>query len=371
MNPTRLRSAMLGILFPDPAVPLALAMRSLGADEAWACFEAGHRSIPAPLLDRWGRLDPQSLAAAARRSGARIIVPSDDEWPQQLDALGAARPWALWVRGESLPSNADSRSVAIVGARSCTGYGERVASEFGAELARAGVPVISGGAYGIDAAAHRGALAGEGPTVAVLACGVDVAYPPAHAALFERICATGSIVSEAPPGAHPTKPAFLVRNRLIAALSYGTVVVEARHRSGAFSTYAHARALDRVLMAVPGPIDSPESAGTNRVLQEDAQLVASAADVLGLIAPLDTLDFDVEAQERREWDELGPHERLIHEAMPARAALTIDALLARLPEPLPLAVVMSALAALAAREVVGEEPDGRWRRLRPLRGAAA
>lgn len=371
MNPTRLRSAMLGMIFPDPAVPLALAMRSLGADEAWACFGAGHRSIPEPLLARWAQLDPHAVAARAQRAGARIVVPSDDEWPPQLDALGPARPWALWVRGEPLPSIADSRAVAIVGARSCTAYGERVASEFGAELARAGVPVISGGAYGIDAAAHRGALAGEGHTVAVLACGVDVAYPPAHAALFDRICSTGSLVSEAPPGAHPTKPAFLVRNRLIAALAYGTVVVEARHRSGAFSTFAHARAMDRVLMAVPGPIDSPESAGTNRVLQEDAQLVTSAADVLGLIAPLDTLDFTAGAQERREWDELGAQERVVHEAMPARAALTIDALFARLPEPLGLAEVMGALASLAARGVVGEEPDGRWRRLRPLRGAAA
>lgn len=371
MNESRLRAAMLGMVLPDPSVPVALALRSLGVDEAWACFEAGHRSIPGPVLERWGRLAPAQLTERARRSGARIVVGSDDEWPQQLDALGPARPWALWVRGEPLPTIERTRSVAIVGARSCTGYGERVAAEFGAELARAGLPVVSGGAFGIDAAAHRGALAGEGHTVAVLACGVDVPYPPAHAALFDRIASTGTLVSEAPPGAHPTRPAFLVRNRLIAALAYGTVVVEARQRSGSLSTYAHARALERVLMAVPGPIDSPESAGTNRLLQEDAVLVTAASDVLGLVQPLDTLDFAAPAQCRREWDDLSPAEQAVHESMPGRGAVSIEVLLSRIAQPLSMPEVLRALASLAARGVVGEQVDGSWLRLRALGGAAA
>jgi DNA processing protein len=189
--------------------------------------------------------------------------------------------------------------------------------------------------------------------------------------LFERICEGGAVISEAVPGAHPTKPAFLIRNRLIAALTYGTVVVEARLRSGSISTYAHARTLRRSLMAVPGPVDSAESAGAHALLQDDAQLVTSGADVLRLVAPLgEAVGTEADAPQS-EWDLLGVGERQVHEAMPARGAITLDALLERVREPLTAPALLGALAALAQRGVVAEQLDGRWRRIRRLRGAEA
>ena len=156
------------------------------------------------------------------------------------------------------------RSVAIVGSRASTAYGEHVAGELGHQLAERGWTVVSGGAFGIDAAAHRGALAAEAPTVAVLACGVDRPYPAAHGALLHRIAETGLLVSEWPPGAAPHRHRFLVRNRLIAALTRGTVVVEAAARSGAQATARRARKLGRQVLVVPGPVTSAMSVGLPR-----------------------------------------------------------------------------------------------------------
>jgi len=371
MIDTRTRAAMLGAILPDPSAPLTMALQLLGPDGAWQCFEESHPSIPTPLLERWRRLEPERILEQAHTAEARIVVPGDIDWPAQLDDLGPQRPWALWVRGSGLPAVGTNRSVAVVGARSCTAYGERTASEFAAHIAGAGHPVVSGGAYGIDAAAHRGALAAGGVTVAVLACGVDVAYPSAHTALFERIAELGAIVSEATPGAHPTKPAFLIRNRLIAALAYGTVVVEARLRSGSISTYAHARTLRRSLMAVPGPVDSAESAGAHVLLQDDAQLVTSGVDVLRLIAPLGEVDAVEPWRLRTEWDALATLEQQVHEALPARGAVTVDMLLERVREPLAVPALLGALAGLAQRGLVAEALDGRWRRIRRLHGAEA
>ena len=370
MTDIRTKAAVLSAVLPDPANPLAMAMRSLGPALAWECFTEGHPSIPEAARARWRRCDPTLMVDRGHAAGARIVIPEDAEWPVQLDALGPQRPWALWVRGAAFSQLARTRSVAVVGARSCTAYGERVAAELAATLAGSNHPVVSGGAYGIDAAAHRGALAVDGITCSVLASGVDVAYPAAHSALFERIAGTGALVSEAAPGAHPTKPAFLVRNRLIAALTYGTVVVEARLRSGSYSTYSHARSLGRTLMAVPGPVDSAESAGPHALLREDAQLVTCAEDVISLIAPIGTVMSEPE-RAKTEWDTLAPAERIVHEAMPARSAVTIDELLVRTDGPLAVPELLAALATLARRGILAEQPDGRWRRTRRLRGAAA
>ena len=367
----RERAAILGAILPDPTGALTMALQSIGVAAAWQCFEARHPSIPEQLWQRWNSIRAEQVLERGYAAGARILLPGDADWPAQLEVLGAQRPWALWVRGSGLPAVAERRSVALVGARSCTAYGERVAAEFAAHITRAGHPVVSGGAYGIDAAAHRGALSVDGVTVAVLACGVDMSYPSAHDALFARIAERGLLVSEAAPGAHPTKPAFLIRNRLIAALSYGTVVVEARLRSGSISTFAHARGMQRVLMAVPGPVDSPESAGTHSLLQADAQLVTSGADVLAFVAPLGDAELELKSGARREWDELSPAERHVHEAMPARAEVSVDSLLDRVQEPMSLALVIGALASLAQRGIISEQLDGRWRRCRKLRGAEA
>jgi DNA processing protein len=247
----------------------------------------------------------------AERCEARLVVPEDDEWPalplhaltlavaqepqdraQQSDrTLAPVPPVALWVRGAARLDELVDRSVAIVGSRASTAYGEHVAAELGHQLGERGWTVVSGGAFGIDGAAHRGALAAEAPTVAVLSCGVDRPYPAAHGALFHRIAENGLLVSEWPPGCAPLRHRFLVRNRLIAALTRGTVVVEAAARSGAQATARRARRLGRELLVVPGPVTSAMSVGCHELLREKetgAVLVTSAAHVIEAVGGLGT-----------------------------------------------------------------------------------
>ena len=225
--------------------------------------------------------------AAACRDGIRLVCPGDPQWPERLDELGAVRPYALWLRGRvDLPS-ACRRSVSMVGSRAATGYGAHVAGEIAADLGEQGWTIVSGGAYGIDAAAHRGAQVVGAITIAVLACGVDYPYPAGHAGLFADIAAAGLVISEWPPGRHPARLRFLVRNRVIAALTCGTVVVEAGGRSGALNTARHAAELGRPLMAVPGPVTSRQSAGCHRIIRDwGATCVTCAADIIEMVSPL-------------------------------------------------------------------------------------
>jgi DNA processing protein len=222
------------------------------------------------------RVDPRRMAAGAlrqaQRLGVRIVVPSDAEWPTGLNALGtveldvpsrvnqnARPPLCLWVRG-ALPLNETlDRSVAVVGARAATGYGTTVATDIAYGLAERGWTTVAGGAFGIEAAAHRATLTAGGRTVAVLACGVDRPYPAGNTAMFERITETGLMISEWPLGAEPLKHRFLARNRLIAAATAGTVVVEAIPRSDAVQMMGPVLALRRVAMVVPGPVTSAMS----------------------------------------------------------------------------------------------------------------
>jgi DNA processing protein len=230
--------------------------------------------------DRLGEIPSTGSLAAWQHSGMRIVVPGDAEWPTQLDDLGDARPLVLWLHGSADLRLSCVNSVAVVGARAATGYGQHVAIELAAALAEKSVCVVSGGAYGIDASAHRGALAADGATVAVLAGGLDFGYPRGHSELFASIAANGVLVSECPPDRGPTRPGFLIRNRIIAALTRGTVVVEAALRSGALNTARHARDLCRPVMAVPGPITSEQSAGCHELVRDyGAMCVTSASDV--------------------------------------------------------------------------------------------
>jgi DNA processing protein len=245
-------------------------------------------------MERWRTRLPElpspEQVLAFRESGIRLVCPGDPEWPGQLADLGDDQPYALWLRGSADLRFSCLRSVAIVGSRAATAYGSYVAAEFAASVAARGLAVVSGGAFGIDAAAHRGALGADGVTVAVLACGVDMAYPTAHTELFDAIAAQGVLVSEWPPGRHVSRLRFLVRNRVIAALSTGTLVVEASQRSGAVNTARHARDLRRRLMAVPGPVTSDLSAGCHQVIREWAgTLVTSAAEVVEHLSPVGEL----------------------------------------------------------------------------------
>jgi DNA processing protein len=259
------------------------------------CDTSASRAALERAFGRWrarlpGLPDDESIAAACC-GGVRLVCPGDAEWPSALDQLGPSRPYALWLRGNANLRFASSRSVSMVGSRAATGYGEHVAGEIAAELGERGWAIVSGGAYGIDAAAHRGALAVEAVTIAVLACGVDYPYPAGHADLFSAIAAQGLVVSEWPPGRHPARMRFLVRNRVIAALGCGTVIVEAGQRSGALNTARHAADLGKPLMAVPGPVTSAQSAGCHRIIREwGASCVTGAADIIELLSPLTVPD---------------------------------------------------------------------------------
>jgi len=263
--------------------------------------------------------------AAACRDGIRLVCPGDPQWLERLDELGTVRPYALWLRGRvDLPS-ACRRSVSMVGSRAATGYGAHVAGEIAADLGEQGWTIVSGGAYGIDAAAHRGAQVVGAITIAVLACGVDYPYPAGHAGLFADIAAAGLVISEWPPGRHPARLRFLVRNRVIAALTCGTVVVEAGERSGALNTARHAAELGRPLMAVPGPVTSRQSAGCHRIIRDwGATCVTCAADIIEMVSPLgiaDSPEAPAPAGLRgAPRDELDLDSARVLDALPARGA---------------------------------------------------
>jgi DNA processing protein len=254
--------------------PLPAAPAIPGLDRAWPRWAA-----------RLGDAPTEATVDAWLRDGIRLVCPGDPEWPSQLEVLGDAQPCALWVRGEVDLRFACLRSVSIVGTRAATAYGVHVTIELAAALAERGWTVLSGGAFGIDSQAHRGALAAEGVTVAVLPSGLDDPYPRSHHELFLAIAGHGSLVSEQPPGRTPTRPGFLIRNRLIAALSRGTVIVEAALRSGALNTARHARDQNRPLMAVPGPVTSMASAGCHLAIRDwGAVCVTGVQDVLACLS---------------------------------------------------------------------------------------
>lgn len=271
------RVVLSSLVEPGLAGPAALVAEH-GAEAALR--EVQRRNLGRAGLDP-GEVPPMVAAMAAR--GVRLLVPGDPEWPSQVEDLPEP-PLCLWVRGPLDLRAAALRSVAVVGSRACTAYGERATTQIAGGLADLAWSVVSGAAFGIDAAAHRAALGVQGATVAVLAGGVDVPYPRAHEPLLGRIGDVGAVVSEGPPGSQPLRHRFLARNRLIAALSRGTVVVEAAHRSGALATAARAHELGRVVMAVPGPITSMASSGTNRLLHDQtARAVSSPEQVLPLL----------------------------------------------------------------------------------------
>ncbi|MFC5721134.1 DNA-processing protein DprA [Streptomyces gamaensis] len=260
--------------------------------------------------------DPRRDLEYVAALGGRFVCPGDLEWPGQLDDLGDARPVGLWVRGSADLRLWALRSVAVVGARACSDYGSHVATRLGAGLAERGWAVVSGAAYGVDGAAHRGALAASGATVAVLACGIDVPYPRGHTELLDRIVEQGLLVAELPPGGHPTRSRFVLRNRVIAALTRGTVVVEAQYRSGSLVTARRARELGRHTMAVPGPVTSALSAGVHELLRGEACLVTDADDIAELVGAMGEL-----APRRRgpvvARDLLSPAVAAVLEAVPA------------------------------------------------------
>lgn len=257
---------------------------------------------------RWNRRMERTLNAEAHMAatcGAWLVTPADPLWPPQLNDLGPTRPYGLWCRGDSrhLLDVASAPSVALVGSRDPSIYGTEATTHLAAELARRGYTVISGGAMGIDIAAHRAALTQQGsdlPTIAFMAGGLDRLYPAQNSDALNMIVDRGLIMSEVSVGNTPTRWRFLERNRLIAALARHTIVVEARWRSGALNTARHAMEIGRTLWAVPGQINSPNSVGTNRLLRDGlAQTLTEAADILEYDA---AAGFELGTEHESEWD---------------------------------------------------------------------
>ena len=380
---TLARAAWSRIAEPGDVVAGAL-VGALGAAEALAWLRANAGGPPAPPgddtaravpsrrtlaagVERWaprlGQLDPARELGQLRRLGGHLQHPGAPGWPPGLDDLGPAAPPCLWVRGDLDLRAALGRSVALVGARAATAYGEHVAADVAAGLAQRRFAVVSGGAYGIDAAAHRGALAVGGCTVVFLAGGVDRPYPAGNAELLERVLARGgAVVSEVPPGSVPSKTRFLQRNRLIAAAASATVVVEAAWRSGALNTAGHAAALLRPVGAVPGPVTSMASVGGHRLLRDGAAVcVTDAAEIAELAGAAGS---DLAPQRRgapAEVDGLDDTARKVLDALPVVRAAAPESL-ARTAG-LSVAAVLAALGPLEL-EGLAERDGARWRRRR-------
>lgn len=258
--------------------------------------------------------------------GAEVLIPGDPGWPAALDDLPQP-PWCLWVKGTLPEVHASQPAIAVVGARAATSYGIHLAGEWSASLAARGSAIVSGAALGVDGAAHRGALAVAGPTIAVLACGIDRAYPAAHGHLLSEIAVTGAVVTEMPPGSAPMRMRFLSRNRIIAALGHGTVVVEAALRSGALRTARVAQSLHRPVGVVPGPVTSAASAGCHQLAREGgAALVTDPEEVLDLVAPVGQQTDAGKRGADTARDGVGSQAQRVWEAMPVRLSTTVEAL---------------------------------------------
>ena len=330
-----------------------------GPVDAWKTIAANRANGYDRFAARVADLDLDRVLHAADRLGIRVLVPGDPDWPSGLDDLEIA-PLCLWVRGPADLAGVLGRSVSMVGARLATAYGESVAGELAHDLAVRGFTVVSGGAYGIDTAAHRGALAGEGVTIAAMAGGVDRLYPAGNHDLLEEIARTGAVLSECPPGASPQRHRFLARNRLIAAMTPGTVVVEAGIRSGSLNTARNAERLHRVVAAVPGPVTSTASVGTNELIRQGiASLVTDAAECAELFGDLGADLAPLIESPPTPGDDLPEVPRRVLEALPVRRSSTVDQLTRSAG--LSVGDVLGGLGALEMLGLAARSPDG-WRR---------
>jgi DNA processing protein len=354
-NERMARAALSRLMEPQDAAGLAL-IRTVGAADAlriatgqlgfgpelerdvtaMLADNGGHGSWPGmtAALKRWAPripdLAPERDLATMQRIGGRMIIPSDALWPEQLADLGLHEPICLWWRGLEHQLPPAARSVALVGSRDSTSYGASVTGDLAYSLAQRGFTIVSGGAYGIDAHAHRAALAGAGavvPTIAVMAGGVDRFYPSGNEDLLRAVANQGAVLAEVPPGSAPTRYRFLQRNRLIAALASVTVVVEARWRSGALNTAHHAETLGRAVGAVPGSVHSANSAGCHRLIREGgAVCVTDAGEIAELASPSGESLVDLVPGQPADHDGLTLEDLILLDALPLRSTSSVEKL---------------------------------------------
>lgn len=327
--------AYLSRVAEPPCPELAALVAAVGAVEA--ADRVKRAAVGEVLLTRTEARREIDCAAddlgILSRLGGRLIGSGDAEWPAasftSFTGVGARNrpqahaPLVLWAVGPERLSDIAERSCALVGTRAATAYGEHVTADLAAGLVEREVAVLSGGAYGIDGAAHRAALAADGLTMAVLAGGIDVPYPAGHSALLHRIGKDGLVISEYPPGVRPARYRFLTRNRLVAALGGATVVVEAGLRSGAANTAAWAESLGRPVCAVPGPVTSSVSAGCHVLLRNRAHLVTRGAEIVELVGRIGELADDP-SRPGTPLDGLSTAELCVYDALPSRGARSVD-----------------------------------------------
>lgn len=383
------RAALTRLMEPSDMPGLAL-IRVLGPEDAVAFIRGSDSTHPkveqemtealqdagterwsglADVLGRWrprlADVSPERDLATLARLGGSLLVPEGPHWPRALDDLELGAPIALWCRGNVRDIPAQERCIAVVGSRDSTSYGANVTGEITHSLVQRHYTVISGGAYGIDANAHRGALSasaepGVPVTIAVMAGGVDRFYPSGNDELLRTIAERGLVVAEVPPGTNPTRYRFLQRNRLIAALCQVTVVVEARWRSGALNTARHAEMLSRTVGAVPGSVYSANSAGCHRLLREGAAVcVTDAADIAELAGAAGENLRPDQPVEAAIYDGLGTSDLLLLDALPLRTATTLDKLC--VVAGLSPATVLSGLGRLESLGLA-ERVGGGWKR---------
>lgn len=363
------RASVYRYVHADGAVEVAARLRA-AADSAATAPE--RRSGPGVDV----RAGDEQVDDDLRRAGAigmRFVTPADKEWPAQAlrpmeaavlagrddDAVAdLAPPLGLWVRGPARLDEALGHCVSIVGSRASTAYGEHVAAEFAYGLAEQGWTVVSGGAYGIDGAAHRGALAAGGMTVAILAGGLDSPYPRGHRTLFDHVLQAGLLVGEWPAGCAPFRHRFLVRNRLIAAVGAGTIVVEAGVRSGALATARRAKRIGRSLMTVPGPVTSAMSVGCHELLRDErARVVTRVGEVLEEIGRIGELATPRRAPVGLR-DGLDPMAGRVLDGVPLIRAAPVERIAHSCG--LPVTDLLRVLPLLELRDLVERRTDG-WR----------
>lgn len=369
-TPDRVARACLSAVVDVGNAELARTVAQHGPEHVWHTLRDGTGE------GAWSRrartFELEAALALVRGHDLRFLVPGDPGWwpgwddLDQVDHQGmGGAPLGVWCLGRAdlAPATALAGAAAVVGSRASSAYGDRVGSDLGAELGAAGVTVLSGGAYGVDAAAHRGALAADGLTVAVLAGGLDAFYPRGNQRLLEQVADQGLVLSEVAPGQTPTKAGFLARNRLIAAGAAGVVLVEAVHRSGALNTVAWAKHLQRLVMAVPGSIYSATSLGPHaQIASGEAVLVGGADEVRRLLGPL-AADPAAGPAQPRLLDGLVGDQLAAREALPGRGGAEVATVAERAGLSYP--ACLAALAQLEALGLARRRPDGTWSLDRP------
>ena len=360
------RMARMGLAAAHDAgtVGLSKLVKERGAQEVWEHLRSGRGQTA--IAARAAEVDLEDLARQTQEAKTRFIIPGDDEWPSGLEDLSwseavggvGGEPIGLWVKGAANLAGLGT-GVAVVGSRAYTGYGAHIAADWAAGLVEKGYVVVSGGAFGIDASAHGGAMAAGGVTIALMAAGLAKFYPKGNEKLITQVTEKGAVISEYPPLCTPGRPQFLVRNRLIAAISKATVIVEGALRSGAQNTVSWALSMGRPVMAAPGPVTSATSVTPHRLIRNgEAILVSNVEEIVAVLGPIDTSIPNYKRERGTLFDALTEEQKKLHDALPPRRGTCVDELSILTGQP--ALSLLVGLAQLKQLGLVEETKPGIW-----------